>query len=307
MMSDDDIVVFDQALTAGDKDSAIIQLDMILRANPVDPSGVIGHKLEQLRTKWPDLTDADPLEPAPSADAAPEELWESLSEALELFGDYPNRIVLERVVSVSNRLVDLGEIRPPNAPLAFSSYFVKHPQDLEALGRELGRVDAQPGYDWVACGFGNCMESGDLDASTSFISEQLSTKFHEMIFLFVDAKNDQICYEHAREGKLLRKLLRLSDGFTAKWAVVEGELEQWEESAIFGQSALPRAIGSDFFHYDHNLDEERGPEELERFLDDLRALYRDRQFQVGDIWPLADSEKMAEAITKHFGISIPVV
>ncbi|WP_156120553.1 hypothetical protein [Neosynechococcus sphagnicola] len=127
-------------------------------------------------------------------------------------------------------------------------------------------------------------------------------QFGETIFICVDTSNDQLEYEHSKEGNILRKLCWSFDGCQSTWEWVEGEPEPWEDLALFSEENFDRA--REIFKYNEHL-ELLAPEELLAKEKDLRTIWDHRQYMLGDQWPLGDAT-IGISIQKYFGLKSPL-
>ncbi len=75
----------------------------------------------------------------------------------------------------------------------------------------------------------------------SYFTKELSAQFGEVIFLCADSRNNQLEYEHSRNGAILRKLSLISDGCQSTWEWAEGAKEDWEDGSIFSAANFARA------------------------------------------------------------------
>lgn len=146
----------------------------------------------------------------------------------------------------------------------------------------------QVGPEWVAYRFDEDLFPDEVnqDADPDICaSAELSRQFGEAIYVFSDEGNDQLYYDHCRDGALVRKVMYVFDGCQSAWTCVAGTPEAWEDG-LFSDQALAREL---------DLCE---PEDRDR----VRAVFARRILEVGSIIPRASSSHLIEA---HFGITRP--
>jgi hypothetical protein len=182
----------------------------------------------------------------------------------------------------------------------YSAYFIKTQESEEKLKERFGQVYGTPELEWIVCDFGDNYPDGIFEPGIYFTKE-MSSQFGEAIFICVDERDDQSEYEHSKKGEILRKLSWISDGSQSTWGWVEGEKEEWEDTVIFSEANFARA--REQIRYGEKL-------ELlteEQFLTkekELRSIWNNRQYILGDKWPLGDGT-IGIAIQKYSGLKIP--
>lgn len=182
----------------------------------------------------------------------------------------------------------------------YNAYFVKTQESETTLKEKFGRVDVMPESEWIVCNFGDRYATGLFEPGTYF-TKDISFQFGEAIFICVDTRNDQLEYEHSKEGIILRKVCWLSDGSQSTWAWVEGEREAWEDATLFSADNFARA--RELIKYDEHLEilaEERFLQKEQ----ELQLIWDQRQYVLGDKWPLGDAT-IGMAIQKFFGLQVP--
>lgn len=173
---------------------------------------------------------------------------------------------------------------------SFGVFYVRA-EDGAELRQRYGRVD-EAGGGWLACGFGDRLmpddvyEDGRADRSAS-AAAALSAVHGEAIYLWADSSGDELVYDHAKDGVLLRKLLWTYDGCESSWECAAGEPEPWEE-VLFASRNLEQRLAS------------VEPEEHEA----VRAVYGARRIEAGARYPSCDAS-VAEVIERHFGLTRP--
>lgn len=158
------------------------------------------------------------------------------------------------------------------------------------MSRSLGVFYVKRAGEWVAHTIGNdVMPKAAFGAGAGnpevFASKRLSEQFGEAIYIFEDERNDQLYYDHARDGVLLRKLMYVFDGGQSSWVCVAGEPEPWEDE-LFKEDRLDRAL--------------RVAEDEDH--DRVRQIFSCRTIELGASLPSASSGHWIEA---HFGITRP--
>lgn len=183
----------------------------------------------------------------------------------------------------------------------YNAYFLKTEASAATIKEKFGRVDLLPESAWIVCNFDDGYADDVFDPGHYFTKE-ISRQFGEAIFICVDTSNDQFEYEHSRNGEILRKLCWLSDGSQSTWGWVEGEREEWEETAIFSEENFARAI--ELIRYDEHL--AFLPEaEFLRKKQELRSIWEERRYVLNDKWPLGDAT-FGMVIQQFFGLKTPL-
>lgn len=182
----------------------------------------------------------------------------------------------------------------------YSAYFLKTQASAAMLKEKFGRVDALPESAWIVCDFGDSYADGVFEPG-SYFTKALSAQFGEAIFICVDTSNDQLEYEHSRNGEILRKLCWLSDGSQSTWGWVEGEREAWEDTTIFSEANFDRAV--ELIKYDEQLAYLPEDQFLQK-KQELRLIWDQRQYVLEDKWPLGDAT-LGMAVQQFFGLKLP--
>ncbi|BAY12351.1 hypothetical protein [Calothrix sp. NIES-2098] len=184
--------------------------------------------------------------------------------------------------------------------LLYHAYFVKTQESKAKLQEKFSQVDLIPESEWIVCNLSDDY-SDELFDPEIYLTTKISLQFGEVVFICVDTSNDQLDYEHSKEGILLRKMCWLSDGCQSTWACIEGEIEEWENNIIFSEENFAKTI--EIIKYDENL--QFLPEE--HFLQkqkELRAIWDEKQYLIGENLPLGDAT-IGIAIQNFFGIKMP--
>ncbi len=179
----------------------------------------------------------------------------------------------------------------------YCAYFIRMQSADDRLQKRFGKnIHSFPDSEWMTCDFGYSTPHGVFEEG-SYFTKELSVQFGEVIFLCSDSRNNQLEYEHSKNGAILRKLSLISDGCQSTWEWAEGEKEDWEESSIFSAANFARA--------QEMLSWEELPEEQYRSKEnELRQLWERREYMLGSIWPPGDAG-LDGVIQKHFGLKLP--
>jgi len=203
---------------------------------------------------------------------------------------------------------------------SYDVYYVKL-DDLAELERRAGgerqlrltfsRADKVPGSEWLACNYrdGASPPADEILSGEASLAGPRSAKFGEVIYIFANMP-DSLVYEHALDGKMLRKLVwfpllgpdtaDVDDDWTPGWLCAEGEPEPWEASIFFRPERLAEAIEWERENYADRGKSDRFSEREAA----IRKMWDDRIIAASDILPSCDGT-VAFAIEKHFGIPSP--
>jgi hypothetical protein len=115
---------------------------------------------------------------------------------------------------------------------SYSVYFVRN-TNIELVTSIFSIVDILPDSEWLMCNFNKDDYPPDDDVLWGTVSMTIdkSVLLGEVLFLYGDTSCDGFVYEHAVNGKMLRKLVwfpMLDDDWTAGWLYVTGNSEEWE-------------------------------------------------------------------------------
>ncbi|AFZ55739.1 hypothetical protein H6G54_21635 [Anabaena cylindrica FACHB-243] len=178
----------------------------------------------------------------------------------------------------------------------YNAFFIKTQKSTTELKERFCRVDIMPESEWIVCNFGDGFPKGLFEPG-DYLTKEISEKFGEVIFICIDSRNDQLDYEHSKQGTLLRKLSWLSDGCQSTWACVEGEREEWEDDIIFTETASLKFL--ELMRDD--LTEDEFSEKRQK----ISSICQNRNYIIDDIWPYIDAT-IGISIQKFFGIKIPI-
>ncbi|MDZ8051792.1 MAG: hypothetical protein RMX68_027780 [Aulosira sp. ZfuVER01] len=184
--------------------------------------------------------------------------------------------------------------------LFYHAYFIKTQEPTTKLKEKFFRVDSIPESEWILCDLSNDYSDGIFEPGI-YLTKEISLQFGEAIFICVDTSNDQLDYEHSKEGIILRKLCWLSDGCQSTWTWIEGEMEEWENNIIFSEENFDRTIET--IKYDENL-QLLSEEQFLQKQKELRSIWDERQYVLEENLPLGDAT-IGIAIQDFFGIKMP--
>jgi hypothetical protein len=128
---------------------------------------------------------------------------------------------------------------------SYSVYFIRN-SNLELVHSIFSKVDTLPNSKWLMCNFNKDDYPPDDDVlwgQANMIVDQLLI-LGEVLFLYGDTSCDGFVYEHALNGKMLRKLVwfpMLDDDWTAGCLYVIGDSEEWE-SQLFREIQLTQYL-----------------------------------------------------------------
>jgi hypothetical protein len=183
--------------------------------------------------------------------------------------------------------------------LFYTAVFVRKGAQDTAVARRYPRALDIPASLWWVCEYGDHYASGLFEGLE--MTPELSAELGEVILLGLDAANDQLEYEHSRDGQLLRKLTWASDGSQSTWLSVAGEPESWETSVLFSPPRLAHALERLSWQMeDLGADAEWLALESEQ----VRACFRAQCYRLAGQVPPGDAY-FADLIRRHFGLLLP--
>ena len=177
----------------------------------------------------------------------------------------------------------------------YNAYFLKTQQPIAKVQEKLPQPEQIPNSDWIVCDFGDSYVDGTFEEDT-YLTQELSEEFGEVIFIAIDTSNDQLDYEHSLDGVILRKLSWLSDGCESTWMCVEGEIEEWERTSIFSLDNLNRT--KEMIRYDRHL-QLLPSAEMENKEQELQNIWQSPQYILNSQLPLGDAT-LGMVIQQHF-------
>ena len=116
--------------------------------------------------------------------------------------------------------------------IRFSAIYVRTPEALPPSARPAGPAWSALEVDDVPLGD----ETGYEEDPELCTARGPSARYGEAIYVFEDEGTDQLCYDHCRDGVLLRKLVYSFDGCASSWTCIAGTPEPWEDE-LFGAAA----------------------------------------------------------------------
>lgn len=161
------------------------------------------------------------------------------------------------------------------------------------------------GSPWLLCNFreGAAPPADDVLWGDVSLTEGRSKTFGEIIYLYADYSPASFVYEHARDGRIVRKLVwfgLLDDEFTPGWLCAQGEPEEWE-SALFRTEQLTCALEAERARCEERGESDRFPERES----EVRRVWRDRAVPARSTVPPGDGT-VARLVEKHFGLILPL-
>lgn len=187
----------------------------------------------------------------------------------------------------------------------YCAHFIRSVKDLDVVRNRFPQTLFTPDKsEWLVGDYSEPQSDAVYEPDISIIRDFSGRAKAEVVYIFVDGMTDMFRYEHALNGRLLRKLLFLNNGLTAIWLAAEGRPEPWEDDLIFSARALKRALQSGWIQCGVQRGE-RDAEQQERFREELRTLYHEKRFVLNDVWPLCYVEELAHGIQTYYGMILP--
>lgn len=163
----------------------------------------------------------------------------------------------------------------------FSAIYIRTPPAPPTSARPAGPAWSALDIDDVPLGD----ETGYEEDPERCTARGPSARYGEALYVFEDEGNDQLYYDHCRDGVLLRKLVYSFDGCASSWTCIAGTPEPWEDE-LFGAASL-----------DYHLQFADAAQEAR-----VREVFAGRALTLGAELPRASSAHWIEA---HFGIVRP--
>ncbi len=185
---------------------------------------------------------------------------------------------------------------------SYSAYFVRN-EAIENARTVFGkRVEPLPDSPWLLCAFQPDDELPDDEVlfGEESLTEAKSGQLGEIFFVYGDTSVDWFVYEHASDGRLLRKLVWFTlpdDEWNSGWVCVEGEPEDWE-ATLFRPDSLERYLENER----QRLEDEGRGDEVAAMEAEIRQLWDLKQIAAGKTLPFCDGT-VALLIEKSYGIS----
>jgi hypothetical protein len=185
---------------------------------------------------------------------------------------------------------------------SYSAYFVRTTAIENAHTIFGKRVEPLPGSPWLLCGYEPDDELPDDEVlfGEASLTEAKSGQLGEIFFVYGDTSVDWFVYEHASDGKLLRKLVWFTlpdDEWNSGWVCVEGDPEDWE-TALFRTDGLTRYLENER----QRLNEEGHEDEVAAMEAQTQQLWDLKQVTVGKTLPFCDGT-VAILVEKSYGIN----
>lgn len=185
---------------------------------------------------------------------------------------------------------------------SYSAYFVKNRDiDIESVRKIFRHAAPAAGGSWLLGEMRRDAGPPDDEALNGEVSlaSPPSETLGEVVFVYGDTSIDGFVYEHAQDGKLLRKLVwfpMLDDDWTAGWICAQGAPEDWE-TALFRADALERLIERERENYaESGRNGEFPAHEIE-----LRTAWAEGRIEAGRTYPECDGTA-ALLVERIYGI-----
>jgi hypothetical protein len=185
---------------------------------------------------------------------------------------------------------------------SYSAYFVKSGlnETVQKLFRPVAEV---PDSQWLVCEYkqGASVPDDPVLWGKKSLTEEKSKQSGEIIYLYASFP-DSFVYEHAIDGRLLRKLVwfpMLDDDWTPGWLCVQGDREEWEDQ-FFRQANLDLALEHEGYKFEEFDKMDNFPEREE----EIRKLWEEKKIKEQDVIPPGDAG-FAFVVEKFFGLKKP--
>ena len=181
----------------------------------------------------------------------------------------------------------------------YTAFFVRKGAHDAAVRQRYPRARDLPASLWWICQYGDDFPDGLFEGREMTV--ELSVQLGEVIFVCLDSANDQLEYEHSRDGQVLRKLTWASDGSESTWLSVAGEPESWERTVLFSPPRLSHALERLEWQM-----EDLGADAawLTRESEQVRACFREQRYRLAGQVPPGDAF-FADLIRRYFGLLLP--
>ena len=184
---------------------------------------------------------------------------------------------------------------------SFGAYFVRA-TDSSTVQGVLGPTVVVPGSAWTVSGYRKepSPPADDVLWGRKCLTDEASRALGEVVYLYADVSSESFFYEHARGGRLLRKLswfALLDEDWNHGWLCVEVEPEEWE-AALFRPDQLEAALE---LEREAHAGDDAGLASREQ---ELHAIWRDRRLEPGARVPPADGS-VARLVERHLGLIHP--
>jgi len=185
---------------------------------------------------------------------------------------------------------------------SYSAYFVRNAA-IETAQTIFGKgVEPLPDSPWLLCAFQPDDELPDEEVlfGEESLTKAKSSQLGELFFVYGDTSVDWFVYEHAIDGRLLRKLVWFTlpnDEWNSGWVWVEGEPEDWEV-ALFHSEELARYLENER----QRLRDEGCEDKMAAMEADITQLWDLKQITAGKTLPFCDGT-VALLVEKSYGIN----
>lgn len=183
---------------------------------------------------------------------------------------------------------------------SYSAYYVRA-KAIDIASAEFVNVEPLPDSPWLICAYrpSDSPPKDDVLFGEESLTRTKSEQLGEVIFVYRDISQDWFVYEHAQDGKLLRKLVwasLLDDDWNAGWVCVDGEPEAWE-SALFTQSKLSQTMELEL----QRLEDEGRSDEASDLKAEITEVWKLGEIPAGKTYPSCDGT-VTVLVEKGFGI-----
>ncbi|MEI6428268.1 MAG: hypothetical protein WCO45_07750 [Pseudanabaena sp. ELA607] len=184
---------------------------------------------------------------------------------------------------------------------SYSAYFVRDQAMAKAQQIFGQKVKPLPDTSWLLCAFDPDDEVPDeaILLGEESLTEAKSMELGEIFFVYGDTSVDWFVYEHAIDGKLLRKLVwyTTDDDWNCGWLLAEGEPEAWE-AQLFRTDCLTQYLENET----QRLKDEGKSEVVASMEAEVRQIWERKQIIAGQSLPLCDGT-VAMLVEKNYGIN----
>ncbi|NMF60470.1 hypothetical protein [Pseudanabaena yagii] len=185
---------------------------------------------------------------------------------------------------------------------SYSAYFVRS-ESIENARKIFGkRVEPLPNSPWLLCDYQPDDELPDDEVlfGEESLTEAKSGQLGEIFFVYGDTSVDWFVYEHASDGRLLRKLVWYTlpdDVWNSGWILVAGEPEDWE-ATLFRSDGLARHLELE----SQKLKDQGHADKIPAMEAEVRQLWDLKQIIKGKRLPFCDGT-VAMLVEESYGIN----
>jgi hypothetical protein len=187
---------------------------------------------------------------------------------------------------------------------SYSCYFARTPK-IEAARAVFSTVEILPDSTWLMCNYRRDDSPPDdvVLLGKEYLTITKSAQLGEVIFVYGDTSCDGFVYEHAVDGKLLRKLVwfPLLDDWSCAWICVEGKSEYWE-TQLFRLDDLVRCLENER----EKLADEGRTDEIAKLETDIKQSWDSKQIMQGKTYPYCDGT-VTFLVERSYSINRPLL